>query len=314
MLKLKKPLCVAMAALSIMGAATVPTVSYLTSNSAGIVVSAEAATSNKAYFLKDNYNAKTKTYNQSFQENYRYVYHTVWRSGNTTVNIKSSNTNVVKTRKVKNSKGYYDYQFAACTNTGKATVTVTYKDGKKDIIKVIVCGKSSRTTVELGQSMTYKYKSDNSGIAQIINKNGHVQATTNGATVTLKGLSVNSGAANTTIIYKSGLIEDLVVSVIPSKATIPMIYSYNTLIYNGVINYNGDKYTYYSQSVLPGGGLNIPGRHVDGGYVCDADGYIVLALPISGKYKRYQVINTPFGKKGKFYDACDGNSIDVYVQ
>ena len=54
MLKLKKPLCVAMAALSIMGAATVPTVSYLTSNSAGIVVSAEAATSNKAYFLKDN--------------------------------------------------------------------------------------------------------------------------------------------------------------------------------------------------------------------------------------------------------------------
>ena len=78
--------------------------------------------------------------------------------------------------------------------------------------------------------------------------NGSSMASTSCA---YKGLSVNSGAANTTIIYKSGLIEDLVVSVIPSKATIPMIYSYNTLIYNGVINYNGDKYTYYSQRVLP---------------------------------------------------------------
>lgn len=46
---------------------------------------------------------------------------------------------------------------------------------------------------------------------------------------------------------------------------------------DGVVYHNGNKYTYYSQSVLPGGGLNIPGRHVDDGFVKDADGYICIA-------------------------------------
>lgn len=30
----------------------------------------------------------------------------------------------------------------------------------------------------------------------------------------------------------------------------------------GVKNYNGQRETYYSQRILPGGGLKIPGRHV----------------------------------------------------
>lgn len=78
----------------------------------------------------------------------------------------------------------------------------------------------------------------------------------------------------------------------------------------GVINYNGWRWTWYSQRVLPGGGLRIPGRHVDEttGFICDKNGYICLAsnnLPYSS------TVDTPFGKKGKIYDSgCNG--IDVY--
>lgn len=78
----------------------------------------------------------------------------------------------------------------------------------------------------------------------------------------------------------------------------------------GVIHYGGNKYTYYSQSVLPGYGLNIPGRHLDGGFVKDGDGYIVVA---SDKPKG-SVVDTPFGA-GKVYDrGTSGNHYDIYVQ
>ena len=45
----------------------------------------------------------------------------------------------------------------------------------------------------------------------------------------------------------------------------------------GRIWYNGHTETYYSQKVLPGGGLAIPGRHIaSDGTIRDADGYIVV--------------------------------------
>lgn len=79
----------------------------------------------------------------------------------------------------------------------------------------------------------------------------------------------------------------------------------------GVIHWNGWRWTWYSQRVLPGGGLKIPGRHVDEhGYICDKDNYICVA---SSKLKKHTVIDTPFGKKGKVYDSgCAKNTIDVY--
>ena len=47
----------------------------------------------------------------------------------------------------------------------------------------------------------------------------------------------------------------------------------------GVVYFNGHKETYYSQKVLPGKGLNIPGRHVDSReLVCDGDGYISISI------------------------------------
>ena len=94
------------------------------------------------------------------------------------------------------------------------------------------------------------------------------------------------------------------------------IYSLNDLIFHGRINWSGMQYTFYSQSVLPGYGLNIPGRHVSAaGFVCDADGYIVLA---SDYYARGTVINTPFGVPGRVYDAFGTGQpawrFDVYIR
>ena len=90
------------------------------------------------------------------------------------------------------------------------------------------------------------------------------------------------------------------------------IYSSDDLMSAGAIYYDGWKWTWYSQRVLPGGGLNIPGRHVDAnGYVCDAEGYICLA---SGSLAKGTVVNTPFGKAGKVYDSgCAADTLDVYT-
>ncbi len=89
-------------------------------------------------------------------------------------------------------------------------------------------------------------------------------------------------------------------------------YSASEFQFQGVIWYNGLKWTYYSDSVLPGEGLSIPGRHYDSaGYICDNNDYIVLA---SCDYTKGTVLNTPLGKQGKIYDYCPTSGIiDVYV-
>ena len=69
----------------------------------------------------------------------------------------------------------------------------------------------------------------------------------------------------------------------------------------GAINWQGKKYTWYSQRALPGRGLRIPGRHVDAqGFVCDSNDMIVLGSCTSNRGK---IVPTPFGKWGKVYDA-----------
>lgn len=92
---------------------------------------------------------------------------------------------------------------------------------------------------------------------------------------------------------------------------LPAQYSLAALRRAGVVHWGGYKFTYYSQKVLPGGGLRIPGRHVNAnGYVADADGYIVLA----NDAPKGTVINTPFGGPGKVYDrGTRGNHFDVYT-
>lgn len=89
------------------------------------------------------------------------------------------------------------------------------------------------------------------------------------------------------------------------------LYSVHDLMFQGVIHWGGLKFTYYSERVLPGGGLSIPGRHVSAdGYVVDGDGYIALA----GSAPMGTVYDTPFGRPGKIYDrGTSGNHLDVYT-
>lgn len=79
----------------------------------------------------------------------------------------------------------------------------------------------------------------------------------------------------------------------------------------GVNYYKGHKETYYSQRVLPGGGLKIPGRHVaSDGTIRDKDNYICVA---SSDYPRGTVVETSLGP-GKVYDTgCAKGTIDLYT-
>lgn len=83
----------------------------------------------------------------------------------------------------------------------------------------------------------------------------------------------------------------------------------------GRIRWRGYSYTWYSQRTMPGGGLKIPGRHVDSqGYVCDKDNYIVVGSSVANKRKKLIVV-TPFGKFGKCYDCgyVGSQHFDVYT-
>lgn len=81
----------------------------------------------------------------------------------------------------------------------------------------------------------------------------------------------------------------------------------------GRIWWGGWSWTYYSERILPGYGLRIPGRHTDSmGYVRDGDGYLCLASDV---HRKGTVLETPFGCYGRVYDCGCGNdyTVDVYV-
>lgn len=81
----------------------------------------------------------------------------------------------------------------------------------------------------------------------------------------------------------------------------------------GVVEDGGTRYTWYSQNVLPGGGLdelNANGRHVEGGYVVDGDGYIAVA---SSDHEKGEVIDTPFGEAKVYDTGCASGTVDVYT-
>lgn len=83
--------------------------------------------------------------------------------------------------------------------------------------------------------------------------------------------------------------------------------------FKGVVYYNGHRETYYSQRVLPGNGLNIPGRHIaDDGTIRDGDGYICVAAN-SAYMKKGTTLMTSLGP-AKVYDCgCAYGTIDIYV-
>ena len=89
-------------------------------------------------------------------------------------------------------------------------------------------------------------------------------------------------------------------------------YSGGVLTCEGGVNYyNGRKETWYSQRVLPGGGLDIPGRHVDGdGLIRDEEGYICVA---ASDLEYGTLVETSLGM-GKVYDTgCAPGTTDIYT-
>lgn len=120
--------------------------------------------------------------------------------------------------------------------------------------------------------------------------------------------------------YDSDYIQALIDKMFPEPEPVieiePQYYQSGEGVLNpyiGVVYYNGHKETYYSQRVLPGDGLNIPGRHVAGdGTIRDGEGYICVAADWS--YLPYgSLVETSLGA-GKVYDTgCEYGTIDIYT-
>ena len=108
------------------------------------------------------------------------------------------------------------------------------------------------------------------------------------------------------------VLERLRQPVIPSYIVNP-IYSPSYFRRAGRISWGGWQWTWYSERILPGYGLRIPGRHTDAqGYVRDGEGYLCLASDV---HRKGTVLETPVGGYGKVYDCGCGNNytLDVYV-
>lgn len=83
------------------------------------------------------------------------------------------------------------------------------------------------------------------------------------------------------------------------------------LKFHGVVYSGGLRYTWYSQNVLPGGGLSIPGRHVgNAGLIMDKDNYVCVA---SETHSKHTVLKTPYGMAKVYDSGCDYGTVDVYT-
>lgn len=135
---------------------------------------------------------------------------------------------------------------------------------------------------------------------------------TNSETVTIETVSSDTTPKTETPAASTPVEDNTDTTPAQETSGSDMIYTLSQFMRAGVINWSGYKFTYYSQSVLPGTGLNIPGRHVNAdGYVCDESGYICLA----GSAPMGTVYDTPFGYQGKIYDrGTSGNHLDVYIR
>ena len=81
----------------------------------------------------------------------------------------------------------------------------------------------------------------------------------------------------------------------------------------GAQYYNGHRETYYSEKVLPGTSLNIPGRHVaDDGTIRDGDGFICVAAD-PGYMGRGSILMTSVGPAKVYDSGCAYGTIDIYV-
>lgn len=81
----------------------------------------------------------------------------------------------------------------------------------------------------------------------------------------------------------------------------------------GAHYYNGHKETYYSERVLPGTSLNIPGRHAaEDGTIRDGDGFICVAAD-PGFMPKGSILITSLGPAKVYDSGCAYGIIDIYV-
>lgn len=128
--------------------------------------------------------------------------------------------------------------------------------------------------------------------------------------------------ANASDIYREELVEVLEMQ-LPDPEPVPYVpepapqsddvsYSAEDLRYDGRISDGDYTYTWYSEQVLPGGGLDIPGRHLNEyGFVVDGEGRIAVA---STDHERGTELETAFGT-AVVYDTgyLAPGQLDVYV-
>lgn len=327
--KIRRHLCVLLAAVSIAGTGIITTTF---SDNSMMTVSAVSATtktasvSSVAACLQKAKLTSNKTYISSIRTNKANGRYNVWRAGDQLLEIKSSDSKIAKIGKDGNARYI---SIGDGSKLGKAVVIAKYKSGITDKITVYFRGISSRSSIEAGKTTNFSYTGGKSPVKTIQVLSGSQNASVSKNGKFFKVIAKKSGSVSVKVIYENNLVEERVIYISSPKnktttsattqtkstpVKCEMKYTYNQFMNMGVIYYQNKRFTYYSQSVLPGYGLNIPGRHVEGGYVSDGDGYIVLASPNLTAYPRYSTIDTPFGRKGKFYDYCPGGSFDVYVQ
>lgn len=194
---------------------------------------------------------------------------------------------------------------------------VYINSGENTVTSVVTTGTTKKTSTTKGIQTTTKISS---GKIQIINKikeaKKKVNPETDGIpeTTTSRIDKIKSECSKKTSMVGQR-ITDKIKSVCSkesktSTTTSAQSYTPEQFRKSGVIYYGGYKYTWYSEKVLPGKGLNIPSRYSDGNFVRDGDGYIVLA---SSDLSKGTVVDTPFGK-GKVYDTgCPSGVVDVYT-
>lgn len=110
------------------------------------------------------------------------------------------------------------------------------------------------------------------------------------------------------------LEEALYGGTLPMEYSAFYTYSGNRLSQSkGALYFNGHKETYYSEKVLPGPSLNIPGRHVaDDGTIRDGDGFICVAAD-PAYLPKYSILITSVGPAKVYDSGCDYGIIDIYV-
>ena len=149
-----------------------------------------------------------------------------------------------------------------------------------------------------------------------INKINRLEASTSLAMTKVEDNSIDSNIS----LSKTKGLDEIKFAEVSGFGNIPLQYSglYNVSSTplsssRGALYFNGHKETYYSERVLPGPGLNIPGRHVaDDGTVRDGEGYISVAADPSFM-ARGSVLMTSLGPAKVYDTGCAYGTIDIYV-